>query len=148
MEIADLLTADRVALNVRVRDKRGLIAEIARLASAHTPGLAAAAIEGALLAREQLGSTGVGAGVALPHARLDGLAEFVGLYVRPARAVDFDAIDRKPVDSVFLLLIPGASADHVSALAAVSRLLRDPDVRTRLREAASAADAWRILTQR
>ena len=148
MEIADLLTAERVALNVRVRDKRTLIAELARLAAPHTPGIDAPAIEQALLAREQLGSTGVGSGVALPHARLDGLAAFVGLYLRPARAIDYDAIDRKPVDSVFLLLIPGASDDHVSALAAVSRLLRDADVRTRLRDAGSPVDAWRILTQR
>src|ERR1700742_1144244 len=103
MEIADLLTADRVALDIRARDKRALIADIAKLAAIHTQGIDAAAIERALQAREQLGSTGVGGGVALPHARLDGLAAFVGLYVRLARAIDFDAIDRKPVDSVFVL---------------------------------------------
>ena len=148
MEILDLLTVDRIALSVRARDKRSLIAELARLTSAHTPGIAASAIEAALLAREQLGSTGLGAGFALPHARVEGLGRFVGQFVRLARPIDFDAIDGKPVDTVFLLLIPDDGTDYVSALAAVSRRFRDPELRTQLREAGTPAEVERILTQR
>ena len=148
MDIADLLSLDRITLNLRVRDKRALIAELSALAAPHTPGLPAASIEQALGAREQLGSTGLGNGFALPHARLDGLGGFVGLFVRLARAIDFEAIDGKPVDTVFLLLIPGGSTDHVGALAAVTRRFRDPAVRERLRGAPSPAESLRILTER
>lgn len=146
MEIADLLTEQRIALNLRARDKRAMIAELARLAAADAPELTASAIEQALLARERLGSTGLGAGFALPHARLEGLARFVGLFARPARPVDFDAIDGQPVDTVFLLLIPGESTDHVGALAAISRRFRDPGLRARLRAARTPGEVLALLT--
>src|SRR5262249_33641394 len=88
----------------------------------------------ALMSREMLGSTGIGQGVALPHARLSGLQRFFGLFARLERPINFDAIDDRPVDLVFLLLIPEkAGNDHLAALAAVSRRLRDRDVAARLR---------------
>src|SRR5690349_5177842 len=126
MDIADLLTDGRIALNLRVRDKRALLAELARLAAAQAQGVSATQVEAALQAREALGSTGLGRGFALPHARLEHLGSFVGVFVRLARPVAFDAIDGEPVDTVFLLLIPAAAEEHVSVLAAISRRFRDP----------------------
>jgi PTS system nitrogen regulatory IIA component len=145
MEIADLLSPDRVVLGLAVRDKAGLLAELARRAGA-TLGIPPPAIVAALQAREQLGSTGLGRGFALPHTRLPGLSGFFGLFARLGRPIPFQAIDEKPVDLVFLLLIPErAGNEHVGALAAISRALRDPAVLERLRRADSADAVWRSL---
>jgi nitrogen PTS system EIIA component len=147
MEIADLLAPDRVVLDLRPRDKTQLIAELARIAATHVPDAPATAIEAALSARERLGSTGLGSGFALPHARLEGLRQFVGLFARLARPIDFQAIDAKPVDLLFLLLIPAEASDHVGALAAVSRRFREPAIAGRLRKATSPAIAFGVLTE-
>ncbi len=146
MDVAGLLTVERIVLNLRVRDKRALLAELARLAATQAPGVVSAEIEAALQARERLGSTGLGAGFALPHARLERLDAFVGLFVRLVRPIPFDAIDGEPVDTVFLLLIPAEAEEHVSVLASVARRFRDPQVRGRLRAATSAAEVLHILT--
>jgi nitrogen PTS system EIIA component len=148
MEIADLLTVDQVALNLRARDKRGLIAALGKLAADRAPGVAAGTIERALAQREQLGSTGLGSGFALPHAKVAGLATFLAMFVRLVKPIDFAAIDGKPVDTVFLLLIPEDAVDHVAALAAVSRRFRDPNLRVRLLAAATPGEVFDILTKR
>lgn len=147
MEIADFLTPDRVLLDVRSRDKNQLISEIARSFGRLVPGLTPEAVQTALRAREQLGSTGLGAGFALPHARIEALESYTGLFVRLAKPIDFDAIDGKPVSLVFVLLIPSASAiPHVAALAAISRRFRDADLVTSLRTAKTHVEAYGFLT--
>jgi PTS system nitrogen regulatory IIA component len=148
MEITDFLTPDRVLLDVRSRDKSQLIAEVARNVGRLMPALKTEAVEAALLAREQLGSTGLGAGFALPHARVEGLGSYLGLFVRLAKPVDFDAIDGKPVRLVFVLLIPSETAvSHVAALAAISRRFRDPALAPRLLKADGQAQAFGLLTE-
>ncbi len=99
-------------------------------------GVPAAKIRDALMEREQLGSTGVGRGVAIPHGKIDGLGQMVGMLAKLSDPVDFEAVDDQPVDIVFLLLAPKeATAAHLKALARVSRLLRDEQVREALRGA-------------
>lgn len=99
-------------------------------------GIGARAIEDAVMERERLGSTGVGEGVAIPHARLPGLSAPVGGFLRLAQGVDFEAIDDRPCDLIFMLLAPdGAGADHLRALAQVSRFFRQVAVRDGLRKA-------------
>jgi PTS system nitrogen regulatory IIA component len=145
MKIADLLNPDDVVVGVRVSDKSQLIGELARRGSAAT-GIDAGAVSGALQARERLGSTGLGKGFALPHARVPGLMSFFGAFFRLARPVDFQAIDDQPVDLVFLLLIPmEPGSDHVAALAAISRRLRDTEVLKQVRTAPDAATVHRLL---
>jgi PTS system nitrogen regulatory IIA component len=147
MTIADFLTPERVLLNVKVRDKAHLIGDIARAFGRSAKGLAADQVETALLVRERLGSTGLGAGFALPHARIEGLDRFTGLFLRLAKPVAFDAIDGKPVELVFVLLIPAAGeTPHVGALAAISRVFRDAAFVSDLRQAATPAEAFRLLT--
>jgi PTS system nitrogen regulatory IIA component len=147
MDIDDFLTPDRIALEVRVRDKAALIAEIARLFGRTAPKLHPETVHAALQAREQLGSTGLGGGFALPHARIEGLDAYLGLFLRLARPIDFEAIDGKPVQLVFVLLIPSESATpHVAALAAISRRFRNADVVTRLQKAKTPVEAYGILT--
>jgi len=120
--------------------KKALLADLAhRAASIH--GVDERRVFDLLLERERLGSTGIGGGIAIPHGRLAGLDRPRGLFARLGHPVDFDAIDERPVDLVFLLLAPeGAGADHLKALARVSRLLRDRALVEKLR-ATDKADA-------
>jgi|HubBroStandDraft_5_1064220.scaffolds.fasta_scaffold525492_1 PTS system nitrogen regulatory IIA component len=148
MDISDFLTADRVVLDSRPRDKSALIGDIARSFARLLPALRPQAVEAALLAREQLGSTGLGAGFALPHARIEGLETYLGLFVRLAKPLDFEAIDGKPVRLVFVLLIPSETTSHVAALAAISRRFRDPDLAAKLVKASTQALAFGLLTER
>jgi PTS system nitrogen regulatory IIA component len=109
-------------------------------------GMDPAVIVQALSERERLGSTGLGRGFALPHARLAGLNQFIAMFVRLARPVAFDAVDGLPVDLVFLLLVPAnAENHHVAALAAISRKMRNKDVADRLRRASTADAAYQAL---
>jgi PTS system nitrogen regulatory IIA component len=146
MDIADLIAADRIALDVRVRDKAQLLRELAKRVEPSGNGLSAETILAALRSREELGSTGLGKGFALPHARIEGLTKFIGLFARLARPIDYDAIDGAPVDLVFLLLMPAeAGNNHVAALAAVSRRFRDGGTVALLR-GADASTALRLLS--
>ena len=145
MQIASFLTADRVLLDVRAAGKAPLLDELARRA-APACGVGAETIAAALAAREGLGSTGVGHGLALPHARIAGLGGPIGLFARLASPIAFEAIDAAPVDLVFLLLIPAeAGSTHLAALAAVSRRLREQGVAARLRAARGPAEAHAAL---
>ncbi len=145
-ELGDLLTPDRIALDVPARSKRQILRELADLV-AKDLGLDADTILQALLEREKLGSTAIGQGIAIPHARVPELEELVGAFVRLAEAVDFDALDEEPVDLIFLLLAPAAtsSAEHLRILARLARLLRDPEVRRRLREEKDVGRVLRLL---
>jgi PTS system nitrogen regulatory IIA component len=147
MEIADFLTPDRVFLDARFRDKAQLTKEIARQFGRLVPGLQAETVESALLDREQLGSTGLGAGFALPHARIEGLLFYAGLFIRLAKAIEFDAIDGKPVGMVFALLIPAETTSHVAALAAISRRFRDAGFVMQLANVKTPAAAYVFLTK-
>lgn len=146
IEMADLMSADRVLVGLRAASKRQLLQELAEEAAA-TCGLDASVVLDALMQREKLGSTAVGEGIAIPHAKVPGLPKLIGFFARLARPVDFDALDDKPVDLVFLLLAPeGGSAEHLKALARIARILRDPAMCARLRQAANADRAYAVLT--
>ena len=146
MHISDLIGPERVIINLRVLDKDHLLQRLSDLA-APVAGVQADAILSALRAREELGSTGLGRGFALPHARVDGIKNLLGMFVRLSRPLEFQAIDEKPVDLVFLLLIPpDNSKDHLAALATISRQLRDTNVGQGLRNAGDVETAYRLLT--
>ena len=146
MELDELLSVDRIILDLRVRNKAELLRELSRRAKALAVNVDAETIERALTGREQLGSTGLGKGFALPHARVAGLRGFVALCVRLARPIDFQAVDERPVDLVVVLLLPNdADNGHIQALAAISRRFRDETVLAGLRRAADADSAWAIL---
>jgi len=145
IRLGELLAADRVIAGLRARDKPALIQELAARA-AKLLGLAVPAIAGPLMEREQMGSTGLGRGFALPHARVPGLPRCFGLFARLARPVEYQAIDEQPVDLVFVLLIPpDADTAHVAALAAISRRMRDPGLLERLRKSDSAGELYRLI---
>jgi len=133
MKPTDLLERDGIILDLRAVDKIELIKALARRAAARLK-LPAEALSAPLLARETLGSTGIGRGIALPHARIANLPRLFGLLARLDKPIDFAAIDDEPVDLIFLLLTPeNAGREHLAALAAVSRVLRDGDLARDLR---------------
>ena len=135
MEIKDVIGPEQVEVGLRVSDKAQLLRELSRRAAA-TVSIDQSVIYDALLAREILGSTGLGRGFALPHARLDALPRAFALFVRLARPIEFDAIDGQPVDLIILLLTPAnAGSQHLATLAALSRPLRGADFVQRLRRA-------------
>ena len=146
MDIADFIAAERIVLDLRVRDKTQLLQDLARRVAPACGGVPAEAVLAALQSREALGSTGLGKGFALPHARVEGLTRFIGLFARLWRPIEYDAIDGAPVDVVFLLLMPADAANaQMAALAAVSRRFRNGDTMVRLRKADATA-ALAVLT--
>jgi len=147
MELAELIAPKGVIPDMRASSKKQALLEVAQRA-AHLTGLHERTIFDALLERERLGSTGVGNGIAIPHAKLPGLARLQGLFARLDPPVDFDAVDDQPVDLVFLLLAPeSAGADHLKALARVSRLLRDRPICEKLRGAEHPDALYALLTE-
>jgi len=145
MPIGDLIGSDRVVVGLRVADKTQLLQDLAGRASAAL-GLDRREIFDALQARENLGSTGLGKGFALPHARLNAVREPFALFVRLARPIDFMSVDELPVDLVILLLTPANGGNqHLATLAALSRPLRNDNFVQRLRQAQDASVLHGIL---
>jgi PTS system nitrogen regulatory IIA component len=147
MEIADLITPQGVVAKLRVTSKKQALQELARRAAEIT-GQPERAIFEVLIERERLGTTGVGNGIAIPHGKLAGLERLYGLFARLETPIDFDAIDEQPVDLICLLLAPeSAGADHLKALARVSRLLRDRSVCEKLRGSDNTDAIYALLSE-
>ena len=147
MNIGDLLDRGAVAPRVAAANKRQVLSVIAEIA-ARSFKLKAPEVFEALMEREAAGSTGVGQGVAVPHARLKGLSRLRAVFVRLEQPVAFDAVDDRPVDLIFALFAPPeASGEHLRALARVSRLLRQSDLREHIRQARSADAIHALLVQ-
>ena len=147
MEISELVTPECVVPRLRSASKKQALQELARHAS-RIAGADERTIFDALLERERLGSTGVGLGIAIPHAKLPGLTALRGVFARAASPIDFDSVDEQPVDLMFLLLAPeGAGADHLKALARVSRLLRNHEICRKLRGADGPEAIYALLTE-
>jgi PTS system nitrogen regulatory IIA component len=146
MNIKDFLSAADVAIDVRAADKASLLKEMAGRAAAAV-NLPAGMVVAEIEKRDELGSTGIGRGVAIPHARLREVKKPLALLVRLKSPIEFDAVDGQPVDLVVLLMLPASSQlDQLNALAAVARTLRDADVLRKMRSAASSTELYRAVT--
>ena len=147
MELTEFLAPEAVLASVRATNKKQVLHEIARKA-AELSGVDERLILDVVLERERLGTTGVGNGIAIPHGKLAGLKRLYGVFARLEKPVDFEAIDEQPVDLIFMLLAPeGAGADHLKALARVSRLLRDRRMCEKLRGSDRADALYALLTE-
>ena len=145
MDIGEWLDRDAIAYRAGATNKRQALSMVADLGD-KSFGLDAAEILEALLEREQEGSTGVGHGVAVPHARMAGLGRMRAVFLRLEQPIDFGAVDDQPVDLLFALFTPAeAGSEHLRALARASRLLRRSDLRERLRQARSADAIYALL---
>lgn len=147
MEIEDILSADRIVMSLEAGSKKHALQELAGKAAKQT-GLEEHEIFDVLLERERLGTTGVGSGIAIPHGKLGSLDELFGCFARLDNPVDFDAIDGEPVDLIFLLLAPeSAGADHLKALARISRVLSNNVLCDKLRSTTTPEKIFSLLTQ-
>jgi PTS system nitrogen regulatory IIA component len=147
MGLADIIDAQSVLANLKAQGKKQLLQELSQ-ALAKSTGIDHRVIFEILATREKLGSTGLGQGIAVPHGKIAALSRVHGLFARLANPVEFDAVDGQPVDLVFVLLAPDhAGADHLKALARISRLMRDPSVVAKLRGTDTAEGLYAILTE-
>lgn len=147
MDIVNLLSPEGVIPKLHATSKKQALQELAKHAASLTD-LHERTIFDVLLERERLGTTGVGNGIAIPHGKLAGIDRLYGLFARLETPIDFDAIDEQPVDLICLLLAPeSAGADHLKALARVSRLLRDRSICEKLRGSDSAEAVYALLTE-
>ncbi len=136
-DLSDLLSAEAIVSSLAVPNKKALFQQLAAIA-AKAVALDPKLVVERLADRERLGSTGFGGGVAIPHGKIDGLEQVIGIFARLANPIDFNAIDDMPVDLIFLLLSPpDAGVEHLKALARVSRRMRDRSFVAKLRGAGS-----------
>lgn len=144
-DLSDLLNGGPVLTGLSCSSAKQVFSRLSDALSSMA-GVSGREILHAILEREQLGSTAVGHGVVLPHARLQGLSHPVGGFASLVTPIDFDAVDEQPCDLVFMLLAPdGAGADHLRALAKVARVMRQPDLRQSLRDASGEEEIRQIL---
>lgn len=149
MAVLEFLSPDSVIPSLKARAKKQILQELAAQAARQLPGLDEREIFETLLQRERLGSTGIGDGVAIPHGKLAHLDRLFGMVARLDKPTEFEALDGQGVDVVFLLLAPeNAGADHLKALAQVARILREPGILERIRNARDGNALYALLTNR
>lgn len=147
MELSDLISSKSIIATLKVGSKKQALQELSQIAEDIT-GVSSRDIFGTVLQRERLGSTGVGQGIAIPHGKLEGLDKLFAIFARLETPISYDSMDDQPVDLIFLLLAPeSAGADHLKALARISRTLRDPSITEKLRGSDSINAIYTILTE-
>ena len=147
MSLNDLISPQAVIPALKANGKKQALIEISEKA-ATLSGLDSREVLDALIQRERLGSTGIGAGIAIPHGKLAALDRIFGLFARLPKPIDFEALDDQPVDLIFLLLAPeGAGAEHLKALARIARHLRQPGVAGKLRASADKAALYAVMIE-
>ncbi len=145
MKISDIMKENAIFTGLKAGSKRNLLQDLAQKAAEIT-GLNERTIFDALLERENLGTTGFGSGTALPHARLENLDKIYGFFAKLETPINYEAVDNKPVDLVFMLLSPDSSgADHLTALAQISRLLKDENTCEKLRSTNNREELYALL---
>lgn len=146
MELADLITPDRIACEVEAQSKKRTLELLSELISQADDTVSSTDVFDSLLARERLGGTGVGHGVAIPHGRLKNTQHTLGAFVRLKQGVDYDAADHKPVDLIFALLVPEESTEeHLQVLAKLASMFSDDQFRKECRQATTGQAIYRLL---
>ena len=146
MSIKNLLSADFIIHDLKVGSKKRVMDHISAIISGGVENAQYDSIFSGLIERERLGSTGIGEGVAIPHCRLDDLEEAIGVFFKLSQAVDFDAIDKQPVDLVFALVVPSNSCDqHLNTLAQLAELFSCENNRDNLRQCTNAQELYQLL---
>ena len=146
MDIQAIVSLDRTECAVQCNSKKRILEIISGIAAKNNPDIDEATVLSALMARERMGSTGIGNGIALPHGRLAGLERVIAIVVTSTPAIDFDAIDNKPVDIFFTLLVPQEQTDgHLQTLAMVAGKLSEKETIKSIRKAQTSDDIIRAL---
>ena len=148
MQLSDILTVERIACDIEVTSKKRVIQQLSELIADSDALLTSRTVVDCLLARERLGSTGLGSGVALPHGRLPNLRQAVGAFMKLKEPVEFDALDGQPVDLVFGLLVPEESTDeHLQILSLLAEGFSEETLRQQLRDAPSNEASYALLAE-
>jgi PTS system nitrogen regulatory IIA component len=146
MKLSDMLSIENIIPDLKAKDKRGVLEELAKVLSEHEPNLDKDTIVKGLLEREKLGTTGIGDGVAIPHGKFQGISHPIVSIGRSKKGLDFDAMDGRPVHLFFLLLAPENEANlHLKALAQIARIARDESIRHTLMESNSRESMYRAV---
>ena len=139
MQVSEFIQPERVLCNVDANSKKRAFEALSQLISEDCEGISANAVFDSLIAREKLGGTGLGYGVAIPHGRLKNINSTRGAFIKLKTGIDFDSIDKKPVDLMFALLVPeNAEEEHLQTLALLANMLNDEALRDKLRHATTA----------
>lgn len=148
MRLSDVFTEDDIIIDLKAREKTGLLDEMALGVSSKVTGLDKGSLLQAMLDREKLGTTGIGHGVAIPHGKIKGLAEIKVFFGRSLSGVDFNSMDGMPVYLFFMIIVPDdAAAAHLKILACISQMLKNQECRTRLMHAGSPSEIHRIIIE-
>ena len=148
MKIVDLIRRDMVVPALQATDKRGILEELASYMAGHHPRIDRATLARVLIEREQLASTAIGEGVAIPHGKLGAVGEIVACLGRATAGVDFDSMDGQPTYLFFVLVAPESSTGaHLKALARISRVFKDPEFRRRLLAAPDAEAMYHVVAE-
>jgi PTS system nitrogen regulatory IIA component len=148
VKIMDILVKDAVVLSLKAKDKNGILEEMSRSLAAAEPSVPADELLSVLIDREELQSTGIGEGVAIPHGKMAGLDRLMATFARSDDGVDFASIDGKPTQLYFMLVVPEHSGgQHLKALARISRFFRDPSFRGKLMDATSTEAIFRAIEE-
>ena len=148
MKIVDLIRRDMVVPALQATDKRGILEELASYMAGHHPRIDRATLARVLIEREQLASTAIGEGVAIPHGKLGAVGEIVACLGRATAGVDFDSMDGQPTYLFFVLVAPESSTGaHLKALARISRVFKDPEFRRRLLAATDAEAMYHVVAE-
>ncbi len=148
MKITDFLTASRIIPSLKAGDKKGALKEMADWMASEDPALDGRRLFDILLEREKISTTAIGEGVAIPHGKMPGVKQVRGLLARSPQGVDFDSLDGGLTHLFFVLVAPeDSAADHLKALARISRLLKDGDFRLRLMKEKSGAEIFNVIKE-
>ena len=148
MQIGDLITPDHIAAQINVANKKRALEVLSKLLTSANQDLCVHDVLDALLARERLGTTALGSGIAIPHGRLDSLENPIGAFIQLVRGIDFDAPDQQPVDLLFALLVPSQANDlHLKLLAQLATLFHNPESGHRLRVSSDRETLYRTLLE-
>ncbi|MCK4846309.1 MAG: PTS sugar transporter subunit IIA [Deltaproteobacteria bacterium] len=148
MKISDILTKDNIIAELDATEKREVLETMSALLSESVGGMDKEELLGVLLEREKLGSTGIGYGVAIPHAKFSSVDSISVAFARSRKGVDFESADDQPVHLFFLIIAPESSTVmHLKVLASISKLLKDADLRSRLINATDADEIYAIISE-
>ena len=148
MKIVDLIKREMVVPELRATDKRGILEELAAYMAGRHPRIDRAMLSKVLIEREQLASTAIGEGVAIPHGKLSAVGEIVACLGRAVKGVEFDSMDGQPTFLFFVLVAPESSTGaHLKALARISRVFKDPEFRRRLLAAPDGDSMYTVVAE-
>jgi len=147
MHLSELLTPDRIACNLPAQSKKRALEELSELISHADPMVTTNEVFDSLLARERLGGTGVGYGVAIPHGRLKNTEKTIAAFISLQDAIDFDALDNQRVDLLFALIVPeNSTQEHLQILASIAGMFNDEATREKLRQATSSEELYQLIS--